>query len=164
MFGSLSSFFYRSSWIKKPMNFFDFLERSRFGRKTKLSTLGKRARRKLDKKGREVIERCAKPIQLGMNADFITAGSDAHSAAKIGSGIMKIRVSGVLGNGKLLGAVREKKGIEWVGPYLRQTKGGRLVLDNTRLGKKEFLQGLQYAAKRAVGKRVGLKRVKRIFK
>lgn len=160
MFGNASSYFYSSSWIKKPMNFFDFLEKSRLGRKTRLSRLGKRARSKLDRKGRELIERCTKPMELGEKAGFVTAGSDAHSADRIGAGIMKVKVRGKVNAGKLLEAVQEKGNVMWAGPYVRETKQGNFVADKASLGKKELLQGLRYATKRAIVKRIRRKRKK----
>ena len=157
MFGNVSGFFYRSNWIRKPFNFFDFLEKSRIARKTRLSVLGKKVKQKLDKKSRELIERCAKPITLGQSAAFITAGSDAHSATRVGSAVMKIRVSGRLNCAKVLDALQKKANVAWAGPYVRETESG-YVTEGSRLEKKEILQGIQYAAKRAIVKRMRIRK------
>jgi hypothetical protein len=153
----VSGFFYRSNWIRKPFNFFDFLEKSRIARKTRLSVLGKKVKQKLDKKSRELIERCAKPITLGQGAAFITAGSDAHSATRVGSAVMKIRVSGRLNCAKVLDALQKKANVAWAGPYVRETESG-YVTEGSRLEKKEILQGIQYAAKRAIVKRMRIRK------
>ncbi len=160
MFGNVSSFFYSSSWIRKPMNFLDFLEKSRVGRKTRLSGIGRKMRGKLDKKGRELIERCAKPIELGTKARFITAGSDGHSAARIGTGIMKVNVRGTASNKALLQAVEQKSRVVWAGPYVRETRKG-YAADAATLNKREFLQGIKYATKRAIVKGIGRRKKKK---
>jgi hypothetical protein len=158
MFGQVGYFFYGTNWVRKPLNFFDFLEKSRIGRKTRLSRLGRKAREKLDEKGREIIERCVKPMELAQHASFFTAGSDAHSNEMIGAGVMKIKISGKLSEKNILDAIREKKNIEFVGPFVKKTKAGNYGIAMQQLHKKQFLSGLRYATKRAVVKKLRLRR------
>lgn len=156
MFGSISSFFYASSWIRKPMNFFDFLEKNRVAKKTKISRLAEKGNKKLDKKGREIIERCIKPFQLGQSACFVTAGSDAHKPDRIGTGMAKLSSKGCKAK-DILEAVQEKKNIKWMGPGVKETQGG-FRSEKIKLQKMEILSGLKYAAKRTVLKKVGAAR------
>jgi len=153
MFGNVGEFFYASSWVRKPMNFFDFLEKSRLGRKTRLSKLGKKGKEKLDKKGKEIIERCIKPFELAEKASFVTAGSDAHSAQRIGTGIVKLSVKGKASPKTILGALGDKANVKWIGPYARETPKGYEV-DRTYIQKKEVLSGIKYAAKSVLMKKV----------
>jgi hypothetical protein len=158
MFGNVSSFFYASNWIRKPMNFFDFLEKSRLGRKTRLSRLGKKGKEKLDKKGREIIERCQKPYELAKKAGFATAGSDAHSPARIGTGVTKLKC-GKKKAEAILEAVKDKRKVEWLGPNVRETEKGYEV-DRIKIQRAEVISGLKYATKRAIMKKVGRKKGK----
>lgn len=157
LFGHLGSVFYGSNWIRKPMNFFDFLEKSRIGRKTRLDRLGRRAKDKLDKKGREIIERCAKPLELAEKAAFVTAGSDAHSRERIGLGVMEMNIEGKPSPEKVLETVRQRKNVIWVGPYVKKTKKGFYSLEKPKVNKKEIFSGIKYATKRAIVKKVGSK-------
>ena len=152
MFGNIGSFFYSTNWVKKPMNFFDFLEKSRIGRKTRLSRLGAKGKEKLDRKGREIIERGIKPFELAQKAAFITAGSDAHSPQAIGSGIVKLEVKGKAVPEGILEALQDKGNVKWAGPYIRETKQG-IAFDRITFRKKDVLSGIKYAAKsKIVGK------------
>jgi len=156
MFGNVGSFFYATNWVKKPINFFDFLEKSRLGKKTRLSKLASKGKQKIDKKGRELLERCSKPYQLAAKAKFATAGSDAHKPSRIGTGITKLQVKDKSLQ-SVLEAVENKKNVKWLGPFVRETSKGYAV-DKTSIQKTELLSGLQYAAKRAIMKKVSRKK------
>ncbi len=155
MFGNVSSFFYATDWVRKPMNFFDFLETSRIGRKTRLSKLGKKGKEKLDKKGKEIIERCQKPYELAEKASFATAGSDAHHPDRIGTGVTKLKI-GEKRVGAILEAVKDKKKVEWLGPNVRE-KGKGYEVEKIKIQRAEVLSGIKYATKRAIMKKVGRK-------
>ena len=156
MFGNVSEFFYATNWVKKPMNFFDFLEKSRIGKKTRLDRLGRKGMEKLDKKGKEILERCKKPYELAEKAYFVTAGSDGHSPKKIGTGIVKLEVKGK-GIEGLLKALQNRKNVKWLGPHVVETAEGYEI---NRLGiqKKEVLSGLKYVAKRTLQKKISGKK------
>lgn len=156
MFGNVSEFFYATNWVKKPMNFFDFLEKSRIGKKTRLDRLGRKGMEKLDKKGKEILERCKKPYELAEKACFVTAGSDGHSPKKIGTGIVKLEVKGK-GIEGLLKALQNRKNVKWLGPHVIETAEGYEI---NRLGiqKKEVLSGLKYVAKRTLQKKISGKK------
>jgi len=156
MFGNVSSFFYASNWIRKPMNFFDFLEKNRVAKKTKISRLAEKGKQKLDKKGREIIERCIKPFQLGQKACFVTAGSDAHRPDRIGTGIIKLSAKSSSPK-EILEALQEKKNIKWIGPNVKETANG-FKADRVKLQKREILSGIKYATKKAFIRKVSLKK------
>lgn len=156
MFGNVGSFFYATNWIRKPMNFFDFLEKSRIGKKTRLSRLGKKGKEKLDKKGKEILERCAKPFELGERAGFVTAGSDAHNPQRIGTGIIKLEAKGKDVE-SILNAVQYKKNVKWIGPYVKETSKG-YTIDKVSMQKKEFLSGLKYATTSKIVKKIKRKK------
>jgi len=153
MFGNVSSFFYKSNWVKRPMNLFDFLEKSKIGKRTRLNKIGKRGKEKLDKKGKEILERCIKPMELGEKASFVTAGSDAHSPQRIGTGIMKLMVKGRVSPGSVLKALQDKKNVRWAGPYVRKTSKGMKVKE-AGIKRKEVFSSIKYAAKKAIVKKV----------
>ncbi len=156
MFGNVSSAFYATNWIRKPMNFFDFLEKSRIGRKTKLSKLGKKGKEKLDKKGKEILERCTKPFELSEKASFVTAGSDAHSPKRIGTGIVKLETKGKDVE-SILDAIQNKKNVKWIGPYVKETNNGYTV-EKASVQKKEILSGLKYATTSKIVKKIKRKK------
>lgn len=156
MFGNVSSAFYATNWIRKPMNFFDFLEKSRIGRKTRLSKLGKKGKEKLDKKGKEILERCSKPFELGEKAAFVTAGSDAHSEKRIGTGIVKLKTKGKDVE-SILKAIQNKKNVKWIGPYVKETNKG-YAIEKASVQKKEILSGLKYATTSKIVKKIKRKK------
>lgn len=154
MIGHLNNFIYESGWIKRPINFCDFLEKNRIARKTGLDKLGGRVKGELNKKTREVIIRCASALELGELGSFITAGSDAHSAERIGAGILKFKsededldVSGVLD------ALYDKDNIIWSGPLVKEVKEGVYERVEDPISKKEMVQGVRYAIARAAGRK-----------
>jgi len=156
LFGNVSSLFYSTSWVRKPMNFFDFLEKNRIARKTRLSKLATKGKQKLDAKGKELLERCSKPYELAEKARYATAGSDAHKAERIGNGIMKLNVRGK-GPAAVLKAVQDKKNVKWIGPYVKETSNGYKA-EKVKVKRGEMLSGLKYAAKRAIIKKAKRKK------
>jgi hypothetical protein len=156
MVGQVGNFVYNTNWVKKPLNFFEKLENNRVAKKIRLSKIGENARKKIDEKSREVIERTAKPIMLGNKASFITAGSDAHYATRIGAGVMKMRLEESIDNEKFLDCLAQKKNIEWIGP-LTMEKNGKTEFVKLPKKKVEALQALKYAAKTWIIKKTRLK-------
>ncbi|MDD5163622.1 MAG: hypothetical protein PHD95_05455 [Candidatus ainarchaeum sp.] len=156
MVGQVGNFVYNTNWVKRPLNFFEKLENNKVAKKIRLSKIGAKARKKIDEKSREVIERTAKPIILGNKAAFMTAGSDAHYATRIGAGIMKMRLEEGIGNEDFLGALSKKTGIEWIGPLTKERNG---IMEFAKLPKKriEALQALKYATKTWIMKKTRLK-------
>ncbi|MFH1255941.1 MAG: PHP-associated domain-containing protein [Candidatus Diapherotrites archaeon] len=157
MIGHLSNFIYDSNWVRKPVNFFDFLEKNRVARKTGLARLGRGMKSRIDKRCFDVIHRCAKAVELGSVASFVTAGSDAHSAERIGSGILKIKTGRAVDSVEaLLEEIRKKEQVIWAGPLVREIKKGVYEKIDDPLRRKEIIQGVGYAARKAIG-RVSLK-------
>tara|TARA_Y100000310_G_C20689113_1_gene821020 strand:- start:2593 stop:3537 length:945 start_codon:yes stop_codon:yes gene_type:complete len=146
MMGHVGSFVYGTDWVRKPLNFLDFLEKNRITRKARLDKIGKKIRKKLDIKSREVAERCTKPIELGGSASFITAGSDAHSASRIGSGILKIKMrKQKLNAEKIIAALRDRSNVVWAGPFVEERKDGSYKIVKERPYRSEIISGLKYA-------------------
>ena len=156
MLGQLGDFVYSSRWVSRPMNFFEKLEKNRIARKIKISKLGEKARKKIDKKSREIIERTAKNLELGEISAFVTAGSDAHSAGRLGAGIIRMNLEENIDNEKFLKALKERKGIEWIGPLVKKKKEHWEVIKLPRK-KVEALQAFKYAAKTYLWKKAGKK-------
>ena len=153
MIGSLYRYVMESGWIKKPLKFFSFLERNRVARRVVIGKLGAIMRKKIDAKSSELVNRCVAPIELGEKAAFITAGSDAHSADRIGCGMMWIKVADeALTNEGMLEALRKKGNVIWAGPLMKELKSNIYEFAVEPLHRKEILQGLKYATKSVVEK------------
>ncbi|MFH1586645.1 MAG: PHP-associated domain-containing protein [Candidatus Diapherotrites archaeon] len=162
MIGHLSNFIYDSAWIRRPRNFLSFLEKNIVSRKMRLSKIGSKLGGKIDEKSLEVVNRCASAIELGNIADFVVAGSDAHSAERIGSGMIKIRHRDMeLDEGELLRSLRNKENIVWSGPLVRETSPGVFEKIEDPLKKMEIAQGLRYATTKVIREKNPLKRLRR---
>lgn len=154
MIWQLGEFVYSSDWIRKPINFFDFLERNVVSRKIKLSVLGARAKKQLSTKAWEVVTRNAYAIELGKHAGFVTAGSDAHSADRIGSGMLRMKVEEDWQEpARLLEMIKEKERIVWSGPFMVETAPGRFEKISDPLRNGEIIKGVRYAAAKKIGPR-----------
>ncbi len=155
MIGHLSDFIYGSGWIKRPLNFCDFLENNRIARKVGMARLGRKIKNKINEKTMEIIIRCANAVELADKASFVTAGSDAHSPERIGSGIIKIKTEKDCGSAaETLKELQQKDKVVWSGPLVRELPGRVYEKVSEKLRRKEMLQGLKYIAKRAVRRKV----------
>ncbi|MBI2530123.1 MAG: hypothetical protein HYW05_03190 [Candidatus Diapherotrites archaeon] len=155
MIGSLYRYVLDSGWIKRPLKFFGFLERNRVARRIAIGKIGAKMRKKIDAKSSELVNRCVAPIELGEKAAFITAGSDAHSAERIGCGMLRMRVDETkeITNEFLLRALQDKRNVIWAGPLMKELKSNIYEPAVEPLHRKEILQGLKYATKSVVGRR-----------
>lgn len=157
MIGYLSDFIYDSNWIRKPYNFFGFLEKNFIAKKTGVWRLGEKIKKSLDRRRRDVVNRCLKAIELGKEAKFITAGSDAHTEERIGAGIIKIRA--YEGNVEdVLDQLKKKENIVWAGPLVREVSPGIYEKVVDPLKRKEIAQGIRYATKELVKKKISRSR------
>ena len=146
MMGSVGNFVYATNWIQKPLNFFDFLQKNRIAKKTRLDRIGRKLGKRLDKETKEVAERCAKPFELGEKAAFITAGSDAHYADKIGSGMIKIRTNAIKpDNASVVEMIKEKERVVWAGPRVKEMANGQYKVFKITPNKMEIIGGVKYA-------------------
>ncbi|MBU1120584.1 hypothetical protein KJ660_01785 [Candidatus Micrarchaeota archaeon] len=159
MIAYLSDFLYDSNWIRRPYNFFGFLEKNFIAKKTGVWRVGEKVKKSLDKRRMDVVNRCLKAIELGKEASFITAGSDAHTEERIGAGIIKLRIEGEGVEG-VLENLKEKENLVWSGPLVKEISPGvyEKVVDPLR--KKEIAQGIRYATKELVKKRIQRKKKK----
>lgn len=160
--GYLADFIYDSGWVRRPTNFFDFLAKNRVARKTGLGRVGAKVKSKIDKKTLEIVQRCENALELGEKAKFITAGSDAHSSMRVGSGIIKIRSENKINSNKeMLEHIRNnKENVIWSGPYVKEVSPGMYEHVEDPLRRKEIIQGLKYATGKAIkkaGKKFGKK-------
>ena len=152
MIGHISIFAKDSNLINKPMKFLDFLEKNRIARKAMLGKLAAKLKNKIDKSTYKLIMRSANAVELGKKAAFITAGSDAHSAEKIGTGVLKIKTeTKKLTNENVLDEIQHKGNVIWSGPPVREVKPGYFEPIKIPVRKKELLQGIGYTAKRYIG-------------
>lgn len=147
--GQVSNFIYDTNWIKKPMNFFEFIEKNIVAKKMRLSKIGTKLKNKLNEKGGEVLQRCAKAIELGSEASFVTAGSDAHYPERIGSGIIKMKWNNeTLNPENVLHSLRRKEDVVWFGPYVKMKENGEFEKIDFSLTRTEVFQGVKYAGKK----------------
>ena len=153
MIGNLSNFIFDTNWVVRPINFFDFLEKNRVTRKTGITRLTGKIKSKIDNKRRDLVERCARAIDLGEKAAFVTAGSDGHYAKRIGEGILKIKSSETqLDNQNVLKLIQEKENVIWYGPLVIEEEPGIFRRADTPFDNKEILQGIRYASESVLGK------------
>ncbi len=160
MIGNINSLVYDTNWIKRPFNFFEFLEHNRVSRRIMLDRVGRKMRSELEERIKEVLERSEKALELGLKADFITAGSDAHSANRVGEGIVKLKLAGKPTARNILDSLREKKHVEWAGPFVKEVGVDRYELLDEPVKKKEIFQGMKYATKRVISRKGKLKKLK----
>ena len=158
MIGHLSNFLYKSGWVKRPFNFFSFLEKNVVSRKTGVWRIGKKMKEKLDKRRMDLINRCVLAVELGKKAEFITAGSDAHSADRVGTGIMKIgfgfeEFGEEISNEILLKQLKQKQNILWSGPLIKEISPGVFEMSDKSLKRKEMASGIRYATKSIIYRR-----------
>lgn len=163
MISHLSNFLYDSKWVTKPFNFMSFLEKNFVSRKIGLGRVGGRLKKSFDVKREDIIMRCIKSIELGNLAEFITVGSDAHSAERIGTGIMKMKIEKELTAENILKELKKKENIVWSGPLIKETEKGVYEKVDFKLKRMEIAQGLQYVTQKAVSKgkqRIPTKKIK----
>ena len=161
MVGYLCNFIYDSEWIRKPVNFLDFLDRNRVASKTGIHRVSGKIKTSIDKKRLDVVMRNAKATDLAGIAKFVTAGSDAHSADRIGSGIMKIKTElSELNEVSVLEEMLKKDNIIWSGPPVKEVREGMYERIIDPLTKKEILQGLKYITTKIIKKRISKKKSK----
>ncbi|MBI4053439.1 MAG: hypothetical protein HY394_05385 [Candidatus Diapherotrites archaeon] len=147
----MSEFVYGTAWFRKPINFLDFLGRNRFAKKIRINRVTGALQKRLESKSREMVERCVKAMALAQQASFITAGSDAHHQDRIGSGIIRFRLGRRPANAKdVLDCVKNRKGIAWIGPQTKKIGKGRYEKFLQPITRKEVVQGLGYATKKAI--------------
>lgn len=164
MIWQLSEFVYTSDWIRKPINFFDFLEKNIVSRKVRLSALGTKAKKQLSTRAWELVTRNAYAIELGKHAGFVTAGSDSHSADRIGTGMLMLKTNGDWQSvEKVLELLQDKRNIVWSGPFVVETAPGKLEKLPAGLRRGEIFSGIRYATAKKIGPRsIGRKIIARI--
>ncbi|MFA5357604.1 MAG: PHP-associated domain-containing protein [archaeon] len=144
MLGSANDFIFRTEWVRKLYNFFDFAEKNRVAKKLRIAKRSGRTKRKLEKISKETIERVQKPILLSRSAKFITVGSDAHYPKNIGSAVIELKK-------------RPKDAAE----FLKMIRNRETLLAGPNfysqnpvdeLKKKELFEGLKYVAESRVGR------------
>ncbi len=145
-----SKFIFNSAWFKKPVNFFSYLQKNRIAKTLHLSNTAKKLKQKFDSQAYGINERIEKTLALVEKTEFITAGSDAHSAERVGDIILKLNSDNT--TEKILRNLRKKKNIKWFGPNI-QEKDGMYRMDFKGPTKKEILQGSTYALKKYFNKK-----------
>lgn len=161
MIGQIMNFVQTSKWFHKTRNFFEKLEKNRVSKKIRLAKISGKIKNKIDSKSNEVITRCALGIELGEEASYITAGSDAHSTDRIGMGIIQFKEEKnfELNNESAIELLRQKEKTIWTGPQIIQLDNGQIIRKNQNIKKKEVFLGLKYAAKVMIKKRKMRKKI-----
>ncbi len=153
MIGHLSNFIYDSGWIKRPINFLDFLEKNRVASRIGITRLSSKLKGRIDRERLEVVQRSARTVELGNLANFVTAGSDSHSAERVGAGIIKLRLDrNRIDNKTLLKELQNKEQVIWSGPLVREVEEGMFEKVDDPLKRMEIVQGIRYATAKAVRK------------
>lgn len=156
MVGHLSDIIYESGWIRRPNNFLDFLQKNRVSRKIGVSGLSDRLKKQMDRMVYSYLNRITASIELGEQASFITAGSDAHSADRIGEGMLKMRTKTQIEKpSDVLELVQKKKDVTWCGVGVREVESGVFEkLSPTKIKRMELLDGIRYVAMRGIREKV----------
>ena len=161
MVGYLCNFIYDSGWVKRPVNFLDFLERNRVASKTGITRVSGKIKTTIDRKRVDVVMRNAKATNLARIAKFVTAGSDAHSADRIGSGIMKLKTGlDELNEFSVLEEMLKKDNVIWSGPPVKEVGEGMYERIIDPLTNKEIIQGLKYITTKIIKKKVSERKSK----
>ncbi len=150
--GQVQDFVAGSGLIKRPRNFFDFLSKNRVTKKVGLYKVGNKVVEKIDEKSEALFERAMKTMELADMADFITAGSDAHIAERVGSGVIKINSGEEMDNARFLKEIAAKENVIWAGPLVREAGKDEFESVQGPITRKEMLEGLKYITTKAVGK------------
>jgi len=151
MLGSANGFIFGTQWVKKLYNFFDFVSKSKNAKKLRVQNKSANIKSKLEIISLETFERVRKGILFGQDADYITAGSDAHYPRVIGTAVIELKKMPKDENDFL--KMLRKKEILWAGPNVYS----KMPVDKLR--KKELLEGLKYVTKNKIKKRMKKKKV-----
>ncbi len=148
MIGELAESVLKSGWVRKPLNLFGALERNRFARGTGVGKIFENLKKKADKRAVDLVYRSSNAAEFGEEACFVTAGSDAHSAERIGCGIIKLRSRQKNPDEKsFLRTLQDKSNVLWTGPFFTE-KGNSIEKKKMGVTKKEVFSGLKYITKR----------------
>lgn len=162
MVGHLSDIIYESGWVRRPVNFLDFLEKNKVTRKIGLSRVGKKLQRKVESSIWNTLSRINAGIELGEKAPFITAGSDAHTTDRIGEAMLKINFSQKNLTAKTaLELIKQKEQVTWCGVGVEETASGVYKkIKRKKIKRWEFWDCVKYATKKTMSERVW-KKIKR---
>jgi hypothetical protein len=146
--GELAESILKSKWVKKPLGFFGFMEKNRLSSKAGIGKVMGAIKKRLDKRAWNLVQRNINAMEFGEEAKFITAGSDAHSADRIGCGILKLKInSGFCDEKKFLEELKNKENVVWAGPPSVETEKGVFRRKKGGVKKTEVLAGLKYVTK-----------------
>lgn len=148
MIGELAESLMKSKWVKKPIGFFAFLEKNRIVRTIGAGKIMSVINKKLNKQAANIVQRNLNAMEFGEEAKFITAGSDAHSANRIGCGIIRLKVNAEkITAENFLEALKDKKNVFWAGPPSFEVSEGVFAKRRGGVKKMEVLAGLKYAVR-----------------
>lgn len=160
MIGQVTDFIYGSKALRKPLNLFCYLQENRVAKKTRITKITNRLKKEIDGRRFEMYARSLNTIQLGNEASFITAGSDAHYSNRIGCGMVKLNAKEkrkeLTAKNILNELTKKDKEILWSGPFVEETKEG-YSKPGAQITKKELSEGIKYAAKAALSSKIKIK-------
>jgi hypothetical protein len=163
MVGHLGDIVYESGWVRRPNNFLSFLQKNTVTRKIGAGNVGEKLQKSLDRMVYSYLNRITASVELGELASFITAGSDAHSADRIGEGMIKINtLNEVTCAQDVLELVRRKQDVVWCGTGVTEVaKGVYKKVPPHKIKRMELVEGLKYMAMQKIRQRVLADRTKR---
>jgi len=151
MIGELAESLMKSKWVKKPIGFFAYLEKNRIVRTIGAGRVMGIINKKLNKQAANIVQRNINAMEFGEEARFITVGSDAHSAQRIGCGILRLKVNAEkLTIENFLESLKDKKNVLWAGPPSFEVSEGVFAKRRGGVKKMEVLAGLKYAVRSIV--------------
>lgn len=156
MVGHLSDIVLESGWVKRPVNLLDFLQKNRVTRKIGLSYLGNALQKKVENSMWNSLLRIQAGVELGGKASFITAGSDAHIAERIGEGMLKYNVEKRPENSQeAFDLITQREKMSWCGTGIEEEAPGVYrKIPRQKIKYWEAWDGIKYATKRTLTERV----------
>jgi len=147
LIGSVYELLLDSRVIAKPIRVFERLEKSKIANKLFLGKIASFTKKKFDNRTIKYLDGFIKTEELAERAKFVTAGSDAHYANKVGSGLVAIKMKKKKTEKKFLKELIEakrKNRLLWSGPNFEE-EGNILKRESIKISKKEFAAGIKYA-------------------
>jgi hypothetical protein len=161
MVGHLSDIVLESGWVKRPVNFLDFLQKNRVARKIGLSYVGRTLQRKVENSMWNSLLRIQAGVELGEKAGFITAGSDAHIAERIGEGMLKFESKRPSTTQEAFDLITKREKLVWCGTGVEEESPGVYrKIPRQKIKYWEAWDGIKYATKRTLSEKVW-KKIKR---
>lgn len=156
MVGHLSDIIFESGWVKNPVKFLGFLEKNKITRNIGLGFVGKKLGTRVEGSIWNTLSRVNAGSELAEHASFVTAGSDAHTADRIGEGMLKLNAEKMPETpAEAIALLRHKQDIVWCGVGVEEEAAGIYKkIPRTKIKRWELWDGFKYATKRTMSEKV----------